>query len=62
VGFGGATDVEVDQLVQQRLQHVTGTNAGIGGDREAELAGHSEAEPVGTGAGAADLELGSALR
>lgn len=62
VGFGGAADVEVDQLMQQRLQHVTGADAGIGRDREAELAGDGEAEAVGPGASAADFELGASLR
>ena len=47
VGFAGAADVEVDQLVQQGLEDVAGADAGIGGDREAELAGDGEAEPVG---------------
>jgi hypothetical protein len=32
MGFGGAAHVEVDQLVQERLPDVAGTNSGIGGD------------------------------
>jgi hypothetical protein len=57
MGIGGAADVEMDQLVQEGLQHVAAADAGIGGDREAELAGDGEAETVGAFAGAADLEL-----
>ena len=58
VGFGGAADVEVGQLVEQGLEDVTGTDAGVGGDREAVLGRDGEAEAVGALARAADLELG----
>jgi hypothetical protein len=57
VGFGGSADVEVDQLVEEGLQYVSGSDAGIGGDRESELTRDGEAEPVRAAAGAADLEL-----
>jgi hypothetical protein len=62
VGFGGPANVKVDQLVQQRLQHVARADAGVGGNREAELAGNREAEPIRTGARPAHLELGPVLR
>jgi len=55
VGLGGAADVEVDQLVEEGLEHVAASDPGIGGDREAELAGDGEAEAIRAPLGAADL-------
>jgi hypothetical protein len=56
-GSGAAPDVQVNELVEQRLERVAGTDAGVGGDREAELRGHRETEPVRAAAGAAHLQL-----
>ena len=60
VCLGGAADVQVDELVEQRLQHVAGADAGVGGDGEAELGRHGEAEAVGAAACSPHLELGLA--
>ena len=57
----GAADVEVDQLVQEGLEHIARADAGIGGDRESELARDREAEAVGAATRAPHLELGPAL-
>jgi len=58
VGLGGATYVQVDQLVKEGLLDVAGTDSGVGGDRETELGGDGEAEAVGALAGSPHLELG----
>ena len=55
-----APDVEVDELVGQRLQHVPGADPGIGGEREAKLARHREPDAVGTLARPPHLQLGLA--
>ncbi len=44
-------------IVQQGLEDVTGTDPGIGGDRESVLGRDGEAEPVRPRAGATDLQL-----
>ena len=57
VSFGGAADVEVRELVQQGLEHIARADAGVGGDREAELGRDGKAEAVGPGTSAAHLQL-----
>jgi hypothetical protein len=42
--FGGSPDMQVHQLVKKRLQNVAGADPRVGGDGEAELARHGEAE------------------
>lgn len=62
VGLGGAADVQVDQLVEERLSDVAGADPGVVGDLEAELAGNGKAEAVGALAGPPHLELRSPHR
>jgi hypothetical protein len=52
-----APEVQVDELVQQGLEHVAGADPRIRGDREPPLARDGEAEAVGAGAAAPNLEL-----
>ena len=59
VGFGGAADVKVDELVQQGLEHVAAADPGVGGDREPELGRDGEADSVRAAAGAAHLQPGA---
>jgi hypothetical protein len=60
VGLRRAPDVQVDELVEQRLQDIAGADPRIGGDREPKLGGNREAEPVRAAAGATHLQLGLA--
>ncbi len=62
VGLGGATYVQMDQLVEERLQDVTGADSGVDGDREAKLGGDGEAEAIWALAGPSHLELGLPCR
>jgi hypothetical protein len=55
-------DVQVDELVEQRLQRVARADVGVVGDREPPLARDREAKPVGLSRGPPDLELGRGLR
>jgi len=58
--LGCTSDVQVDQLVEERLQDVTGPDPGIGRDGEPELARHGEPEPVRPTVRSPHLELGLA--
>jgi len=42
MGLGGTADVQVGELVEERLEDVAGADAWVGGDREAVLSWNGE--------------------